>query len=117
MNTADGDFALEMETVRPTMSLIKDVMGDRATEVWIFNDCAIVEMKDDTFCALIVRMFTSGPYKGETYYGFIPMLRLKNTRWTTRDLLEDACGMFANCPRIFYTEPTWENVKEGYLYA
>ena len=117
MNTADRDIELDMETVRPTMSLIKDVIGRMASEVWIFNDCAVVEMKDGTFCALIVRRFTGGPYKGETYYGFIPTLRLKNTRWTTRDLLEDACGMFADCPAVFYTEPTWENVKEGHRYV
>ena len=117
MNTADRDIELEIETVRPTMSLVKDVFGGRTSEVWIFNNCAVAEMKDDTFCALIVRRFTGGPYKGETYFGFIPSLRLKNTKWATRDMLEDACGMFADCPAVFYTEPTWENVKEGRRYV
>ena len=106
-----------METIRPTMTIVKDVMGGRTSEVWIFNDCAIVETKDGTFCALIVRRFTGRPYKGETYYGFIPMLSLKYTKRATRDILEDACGMFADCPMVFYTEPTWENVKEGHRYV
>ena len=83
----------EMETVRPTTSLIKDVFGDRISEVWIFNDCAIVEMKDDTFCALIVRRFTSGPYKGATYYGFIPMLRAACSQIVRRSSTQSRPGI------------------------
>ena len=105
----------EMETIRPTMTMVKDVMGGRTSEVWIFNDCAIVETKDDTFCALIVRRFSTGPYKGEIYYGFIRYMFPRTKNW--QDQLDISCSRMEICPDIFTIRMDWENVTEGNRYV
>ena len=116
MNTADGDLALEMETIRPTMNMVRDIFGGMTYETWIFSNCAIGKMKNGTYCALIVRRFTTGPYKGEIYYGLIRTILPMNRR-TCDDALELSAERFERCPHIFITPIDWEMVTEGNRYV
>ena len=105
-----------METIRPTMTMVKDVFGGMTFETWIFSDCAIGKMKTGTYCALIVRRFTTGPYKGETYYGITRNMLPLNLR-TCDGNLEMSAERFEKCPNIFTTPIDWENVTEGNRYV
>ena len=107
---------IEMETIRPTMTMVRDIFGGMTFETWIFKDCAIGKMKNGTYCALIVRMFTTGPYKGETYYGIIRNIVPLNLR-TCDGNLEMSAERFESCPHIFTMSVDWKNITEGNRYV
>ena len=102
-----------IETIRPTMSMVRDLLTGMK-ESWIFNDCAIGETKGGGFVALVVIKIE----EGYVYYGFIPNLIRKVGRMNTRDELDKAAESFGPCPAELFNRPvTWDNVKEGHLYA
>ena len=106
----------EMETIRPTNTMIKDVFGPVTKETWGFRNCAIAKMTDGSICGVIFRRFTDGPYKGEIYYGFIRYLLPRNTRnW--QDKLDIACERMEYCPNIFTVPIDWAMVTEGNRYV
>ena len=107
---------VNMETVRPTNTMIKDVFGGIASETWGFRDCAIAKLKDGSICAVIFRRFTTGPFKGETYYGFIRHLLPRNSR-TYTNALDKACEGLMLCPDIFINPVSWDAVTEGNRYV
>ena len=73
-----------IETVRPTMSMVKDLLPGMR-ESWIFNDCVIGETKHGDFIGLVVvRIDETNDY----YYGFIPNLHPKYGYHTTREELD-----------------------------
>ena len=107
---------VNMETVRPTNTMIKDVFGGIASEAWGFRDCAIAKLKNGSICAVIFRRFTTGPYKGETYYGFIYGILPKSGR-TWQESLDISCERMGYCPDIFNIRITWDAVTEGNRYV
>ena len=105
----------EMETIRPTNTMIKDVFGGVASETWGFRNCAVAKMHDGSICGVIFRRFTDGPYKGEIYYGFIRYMFPRTKNW--QDQLDISCSRLENCPDIFTIGMDWENVTEGNRYV
>ena len=101
-----------IETVRPTMSMVKDLLPGMR-ESWIFNDCAVGETKNGVFNALVMVRID----EGDVFYGFIPNLRDKYGLMNTRETLDRYAESFGSCPDVFFKEISWANIKEGHRYA
>ena len=101
-----------IETIRPTMSRVKDLLPGRR-ESWIFNDCAVGETKNGVFNALVMVRID----EGDIFYGFIPNLRDKYGLMNTRETLDRYAESFSSCPDVFFKEISWANIKEGHRYA
>ena len=101
-----------IETVRPTMSMVKDLLPGMK-EYWIFNDCAVGETKNGVFNALVMVRID----EGDIFYGFIPNLRDKYGLMNTREKLDIYAESFGSCPDVFFKEISWANIKEGHRYA
>ena len=102
-----------IETVRPTMSMVGDLLPGMK-ESWIFNDCAIGETKNGDFVGLVVIRIDE---TNDHYHGFIPKIRPKLSRYTSIDALNIAAENFRYCPDVFDKKVTWANIKEGHRYA
>ena len=102
-----------IETVRPTMSMVRDLMPGMQ-ESWIFNDCAIGETKRGEFVGLVVCRID----EGEIFYGFIPNLMIRYSRRYVRETLDNSSEAFAECPAgLFNRSISWSDIKEGHRYA
>ena len=102
-----------IEIIRPTMTMVRDLLPGMK-ESWIFNDCAIGETKSGDFVGLIRG---KGTEVDEYFYGFIPKIRPKISRYTSIDALDIAAENFRYCPDVFDKKVTWANIKEGHRYA
>ena len=102
-----------IETIRPTMSMVKDLLPGMR-ESWIFNDCAIGETKIGKFIALIVVRVDGG----ELYYGFQKNLHLWYSSYKAIcDMLDSASEAFTDHPDVFDEDISWTYVKEGNRYV
>ena len=101
-----------IETIRPTMSMVKDLLPGMR-ESWIFNDCAVGETKNGVFNALVMVRID----EGDIFYGFIPNLRDKYGLMNTRETLDRYAESFSSCLDVFFKEISWANIKEGHRYA
>ena len=102
-----------IETIRPTMSMVRDLLPGMK-ESWIYNDCAIGETKHGDFVGLVVIRIDE---TNDHYYGFIPKIHPKISRYTTIDSLDIASEFFRDCPDVFDKKVTWTNIREGHRYA
>ena len=101
-----------IETIRPTMSMVKDLLPGMR-ESWIFNGCGSGESKGGVFNAWVMVRID----EGDVFYGFIPNLRDKYGLMYTREALDRFAESFGSCPDVFFKEISWANIKEGHRYA
>lgn len=105
---------IEGTIIRPTMSMVSDILCRvHEKETWILNDCAIIRTKDGRFAALIVKRMDDG----DIYYGIIPGLHPKITRFDAKEKLDRACENFEALPKDTFVESvTWSRVEMGNRY-
>ena len=88
-----------IETIRPTMSMVKDLLPGMR-ESWIFNYCAVGETKNGVFNALVMVRID----EGDIFYGFSPNLRDKYGLMNTRETVDRYAESFSSCPDVFFKE-------------
>ena len=102
-----------IETIRPTMSMVKDLLPGMK-ESGLLNDCAVGETKSGALNALVMASIADG----DLFYGFSPHLNNQSGLMSTRDQLDWAAETFGPCPSRLFDRPiSWANVKEGHRYA
>ena len=102
-----------VQTIRPTMSMVSDLLP-RATETWILNDCAIGQTKNGRFVGLVVIRLDE---YNEHYFGIIPDLHPRITRFDAREKLDRACENYEPLPsNVFMEKVDWSHIDEGHRY-